>query len=88
MEFKKVVMLMDFFYAYIFCVLVKCLNCWMKINQMNIGNAICVSFMTIFQQVIVVYVTDLSEFIINEFRKVCLVDHNNLLKYSHKPVLG
>ena len=32
---------------------------------MNIGNAICVSFMTIFQQVIAVYVADLFEFIIN-----------------------
>ena len=39
------------------------LNCWMKI--MNIGNVICVSFMAIFQQVIAVYVADLSEFIIN-----------------------
>ena len=32
---------------------------------MNIGNVICVSFMAIFQQVIAVYVADLSEFIIN-----------------------
>ena len=39
------------------------LNCWMKI--MNIGNVICVSFMAIFQQVIAVYVADLSEFIID-----------------------
>ena len=39
------------------------LNCCMKI--MNIGNAICVSFMAIFQQVIAVYVAYLSEFIIN-----------------------
>ena len=31
---------------------------------MNIGNVICVSFMTIFQQVIAVYGADLSEFII------------------------
>ena len=46
---------------YIFYVLVKFLNCWMKI--MNIGNVICVSFMTICQQAFVVYVADLSEFI-------------------------
>ena len=39
------------------------LNCWMKI--MNIGNVICVSFISIFQQAIAVYVTDLSEFNIN-----------------------
>ena len=32
---------------------------------MNIGNVICVSFMTIFQQVIAVYEADLSEIIIN-----------------------
>ena len=32
---------------------------------MNIGNVICVTFMTILQQVVAVYVTDLSEFIIN-----------------------
>ena len=47
----------------IFNVLVKKIYCWMKI--MNIGNVICVSFMTIFQQVIVVYVADLYEFIID-----------------------
>ena len=39
------------------------LRCWMKI--INIGNVICVSFMAIFQQVIAVYVANLSEFIIN-----------------------
>ena len=32
---------------------------------MNIGNVICVRFVTMFQQVIAVYVADLSEFIIN-----------------------
>ena len=32
---------------------------------MNIWNVICVSFMIVFQQVIAVYVADLSEFIIN-----------------------
>ena len=32
---------------------------------MNIGNVICVSFMTIFQHFIAVYVADLSEFIID-----------------------
>ena len=32
---------------------------------MNIRNLICVSFMVIFQKVIAVYVTDLSELIIN-----------------------
>ena len=32
---------------------------------MNIGNISCVSFMAIFQQVIAVYVADLSELIIN-----------------------
>ena len=32
---------------------------------MNIGNVICVSFMTIFLQVIAVCVADLSEFIMN-----------------------
>ena len=32
---------------------------------MNIGNVICISFMAIFQQVIEVFVADLSEFIIN-----------------------
>ena len=32
---------------------------------MNIENVICVSLMAIFQQVIAVYVADLSEFIIN-----------------------
>ena len=32
---------------------------------MKIGNVICVSSMAIFQQVIAVYVADLSEFIIN-----------------------
>ena len=32
---------------------------------MNIGNDICVSVMTIFQQVIAVFVADLSEFIID-----------------------
>ena len=32
---------------------------------MNIGNVICVSLMAIFQQIIAVYVADLSEFIIN-----------------------
>ena len=48
---------------YIFIVLVIFMNCWMEI--MNITNVICVSFMTIFQYVIAVYVADLSEFIIN-----------------------
>ena len=33
-------------------------------------NAICVRFMTIFQQVIAVYVADLSEFMINYFERV------------------
>ena len=32
---------------------------------MNIGNVNCASLKTIFQQVIAVYVTDLSEFIIS-----------------------
>ena len=32
---------------------------------MNIWNVICYGLMTIFQQVIAVYVADLSEFIIN-----------------------
>ena len=32
---------------------------------MNIGNVICISFMTIFQQVIAAYLEDLSEFIKN-----------------------
>ena len=32
---------------------------------MNIGNVICVSFITVFKQVIVVSVADLSELIIN-----------------------
>ena len=50
-------------YLHAFFVLVKLLNCWM--NIMNIGNVICVSFMAIFQQVIAVYMADLSEFIIN-----------------------
>ena len=43
--------------------LVKLLNYWMK--MMNIGNVICVSFIAIFQQVIAVYVADVSKFIIN-----------------------
>ena len=50
-------------YLHAFFVLVKLLNCWMKI--VNIGNVICVSFMAIFQQVIAVYMADLSEFIID-----------------------
>ena len=50
-------------FLHTFFVLVKLLNCWMKI--MNIGNVISVSFMTIFQQVIAVSVADLSEFIID-----------------------
>ena len=36
---------------------------WMKI--MNIGNVISVSFMTMLQQVIVVSVADISEYIMN-----------------------
>ena len=48
---------------YIFNVFVKFLNCCMKI--VNIRNVICVSFFTIFQQVIAVYVADISEFIKN-----------------------
>ena len=32
---------------------------------MYIGNVMCVSFMIIFQQVIAVYVADISEFIMN-----------------------
>ena len=39
------------------------LCCWMKV--MNIGNAIFVSLMAIFQLVITVYVVDLSELIID-----------------------
>ena len=37
---------------------------------MNNGNIICVSLMTIFQQVIAVYVADHSEFIVNQFEMV------------------
>ena len=37
---------------------------------MNIGNVICVSFMAVFQQVIAVYVADLSEFSLNLFERV------------------
>ena len=48
---------------HIFYVLVKLLNCWIKI--MNIGNVICFSFMAIFQQVIAVYVADLYYFSID-----------------------
>ena len=40
---------------------------------MNIGNDICVSFMTIFQQFIAVYVADISEFIINKFERVIFI---------------
>ena len=54
-----------------FFVLVKFLNCWMKI--IDIRNVICVSFMTIFQHVFVVYVTDLPEFIIICFERVIFV---------------
>ena len=62
MELKEIFPV-DGFSANIFYVLVKLLNCWMKI--MNIGNVICVCFMAIFQQVMTVYVAHLSELIIN-----------------------
>ena len=41
----------------------KFMNSWMEI--MNIRNVIFVSFMTIFQKIIAVYVADFSELIIN-----------------------
>ena len=64
------------FYVYVFLanfsiVLVRFLNWWTKI--MNIINVICVSLMTIIQQVIAVYVTEISEFIINLFKIVIFV---------------
>ena len=40
---------------------------------MNIGNVICVSFMTIFKKFIAVYVADLFDFIINLFGRVVFV---------------
>ena len=41
---------------------------WIKI--MNIRNVICVSSMSIFQHVAMVYKADLSEFIMGQFKRI------------------
>ena len=46
---------------------------------MNIWNVICVSFITIFQQVIALCVEDLSEFIIDQFERAIFVQ--KILEY-------